>query len=127
MKIGGKKGNKIMNACMKSYLDYLNENNLDYEITNDGTVVMEKPESTFFVGFEKGIDIKILYKVNMTEDLMEKYKGGDLHMIYYFSSEKGIWFARKIIEFDKFTLDDTVKIIERNINMIEKTALLFMK
>ena len=61
-----------MNPYKIRYIDYLVNNNFHFEMLSDGRIVFDEDYLKIVVNLENGIDIRIFYKMNLTDEEAEQ-------------------------------------------------------
>lgn len=104
------------------YINYLNDNGYNFKEEESGIIIMEEERMNIYVDLSVGIDIKILYKKDLSAEEKEKYQKRKIGMVEYYSSDDGVWFTKPIIKFGAIKKEEIIDRIEQCISQIESTA-----
>lgn len=116
-----------MNPYKIRYIDYLVNNNFHFEMLSDGRIVFDEDYLKIVVNLEKGIDIRIFYKMNLTDEEAEVNKQRTIGIINVHTDTEGIWMMHPVVSFDEDFHLDIIEQIEYYIEQIEETAAILLE
>lgn len=108
------------------YIKFLQELELPFIEQEDGVIVMDEKTITIYVDLRKEIDVRILYKLHLSEEEKEKYKKASMGRIEYYPSDQGIWFHRYPVPFEAVSEDQLPERVEYYIEKIETMIFLIL-
>ena len=113
-----------MNPYKIKYINYLVNNYFHFEILNDGRIVFDEDNLKIVVNLENGMDIRIFYKMNHTDEKAGINKQRTIGIINVCSDNEGIWLIHPVVFLDEDFHLDIIEQIEYYIEQIEETAIL---
>ena len=116
-----------MNPYKIRYIDYLVNNNFHFEMLSDGRIVFDEDYLKRVVNLENGIDIRIFYKMNLTDEEAEVNKQRTIGIINVHTDTEGIWMMHPVVSFDEDFHLDIIEQIEYYIEQIEETAAILLE
>ena len=116
-----------MNPYKIRYIDYLENNNFHFEMLSDGRIVFDEDYLKIVVNLENGIDIRIFYKMNLTDEEAEVNKQRTIGIINVHTDTEGIWMMHPVVSFDEDFHLDIIEQIEYYIEQIEETAAILLE
>lgn len=116
-----------MNPYKIKYINYLVNNYFHFEILNDGRIVFDEDNLKIVVNLENGMDIRIFYKMNLTDEEAEVNKQRTIGIINVHTDTEGIWMMHPVVSFDEDFHLDIIEQIEYYIEQIEETAAILLE
>ena len=94
---------------------------------SDGRIVFDEDYLKIVVNLENGIDIRIFYKMNLTDEEAEVNKQRTIGIINVHTDTEGIWMMHPVVSFEEDFHLDIIEQIEYYIEQIEETAAILLE